>query len=254
MPHNNYFSASTDSESDILLSQSVPLSMLNELDAVSDDKYSNLVSEAEVLRVLSEILDGYPSISNHYVIRINHYDIIDTILTLCEVKGEDVKLAISNVISQRALEPWSILKEDLTKRVKLSVKSLEIIKMFITMRGSPKYVLNEIINNFSPFPRSMVAKAEHAARYLLALVDMLENFKVPLAKIVVDCGLHFTPEFNTGLLFQAQATCASSHVTVAYGGRYDNYIKANTNENNIKGIGVTVILEKIYALVDNIRV
>ncbi|KAF2078430.1 hypothetical protein CYY_000297 [Polysphondylium violaceum] len=212
---------------------------------------SRFVSDAEILRTVVEIMDEFSKDfgTNNYVIRINHYSILDGVLNLCGVQKKDfpqVYLAISQLHWKWN---WNQVVSSL-KTLGLSINCINKLSLYFKQKGELLHSVSQLETLLGNRNEAMVGIQD-----LKALSRNLQMINI-IPKFFLDLSLIHNYSYYDGIVFQAiierpnpdNPNLQKIEIIMA-GGRYDKLIRSlhpnPAQANNIGGIGVTIASEKI---------
>ncbi|KAI9818457.1 MAG: hypothetical protein M1827_000516 [Pycnora praestabilis] len=195
-----------------------------DFDIVSADTLDLALKEAEVIKVLDEIVDCFPSLdSAQMCIHLNHSDILKLIMDFCRI-SEPQRPAVIEALSKLNIGQWTwqkIRNELRMPSLGVSVTSLEDLERF-NFRESPEkaFVKLKSILGGSEFLERTTSIFAH----INAVLTYLKRFKIH-QKIFCSPLSSFNDKFyQGGLLFQCLYDTKKKDVFAA-GGRYDQLIQ-----------------------------
>jgi len=100
--------------------------------------YSLMIPDAEVLKVVTEILSQLDI--GGFVVKINHRKFLDAIVELSGCEKRKFK-AICSSIDKLDKEPWSKVKEELITMKGLTEEMTNRLGRFVEFKGKPKELL-----------------------------------------------------------------------------------------------------------------
>lgn len=198
-------------------------------DIVSIDTLDLALKEAEVIKVLDEIIQALPSLS-HMCFHVGHSDLLQLVFDFCDV---DISLrkSAAETLSHLNFQNWTWQKIRVELRhLGLSVTSLDELQKF-DFRDLPAKAFSKLKNLFQGSP--VLEKAKSTVAHLKDVIGYAKLFGVQ-TKIYVN-PLSSTREdfFIGGIMFQCVFDRKVRDVFAA-GGRYDNLIREHRLKVNSK--------------------
>ncbi|PWW78121.1 Serine/threonine-protein kinase [Tuber magnatum] len=195
-----------------------------DFDIVSYDSYDLALKEAEVIKVIDEILDAFPSLRNTQMcFHINHADLLDIIMAFCRINPEHqpgAKETLSKLNTGQWLWP-SIRKEliisgilptsldDLAKFDWRDEQEKAFSKLNLLLRGS-----------------NLVDKAKTVFTHIRTVIGYLKQFGITRNIYVNPLGTWNDKFYRGGVVFQCVVDSKKKGVFAA-GGRYDSLIQSH---------------------------
>ncbi|XP_012935952.1 eIF-2-alpha kinase GCN2 isoform X1 [Aplysia californica] len=214
----------------------------------------SLIPDAEVLTVVQEVIDLFPSLQNRkYCVRINHMSVLKAILLHC---------GIPETTHQRAL---TLLAETMNNKAKrtaaleseLKVKVTEQLSALLDTEGplgkisSILRCITKTMGQASTLAKSGLHDLEHILSHATSLGLKLE--------VLVSLGLIYNPQQYSGVVFQVMCDNRKKKRVVrevlAAGGRYDKLIERfvsplHSTSRPGHGVGVSISFDKLVAVVE----
>ncbi|OJD14239.1 PEK/GCN2 protein kinase [Emergomyces pasteurianus Ep9510] len=195
-----------------------------DFDMVSHNTLDLALKEAEVIKVLDEILNEFPSLrSAPMCFHINHSDLLDAIMSFCRISPQQTPL-VKEIISKLNIGRYSMQKirsELRSPTVGVASTSIDDLARF-DFRDSPDKALKRL--------RTIMEGTQFADRLapifarLNAVISYLKGFHVR-RKIYVNPLSSLNDKFFRGsVLFQCVSDTKRRDVFAA-GGRYDSLIQ-----------------------------
>ncbi|EDN04718.1 conserved hypothetical protein [Histoplasma mississippiense (nom. inval.)] len=226
-----------------------------DFDMISHNTLDLALKEAEVMKVLDEILNEFPSLrSAPMCFHINHSDLLDAILSFCRISPQQKPL-VKEIISKLNIGPYSIQKirsELRSPTIGVASTSVDDLARF-DFRDSPDKALKRL--------RTIMEGTEFTDRLapifarLNAVVSYLKGFRVK-RKVYVNPLSSLNDKFFRGsVLFQCVSDTKRRDVFAA-GGRYDSLIqefhpKVLYSGNQRHAVGFNLGWEKLYLSMSN---
>ncbi|XP_076353947.1 eukaryotic translation initiation factor 2 alpha kinase Gcn2 isoform X2 [Tachypleus tridentatus] len=225
----------------------------------------SLLPDAEVLFVVSEIIDAYPALQSHSYLRLNHVSLLKAVLLYCGVQDEK-HLEVYRILSGR-------MNANMTKfqiqsqliNLSLSDQTVASLYQFIEIETSLQK-LHSVLQPIIKKKGQVAFLAKQALHELEVIVSHLialgVNSKI---NIVVAPSLVYKINNFSGVLFQfvcqlKKKNRKSGMEVLAAGGRYDNLVsmfrlpQSNISSKEISqsAVGVSIAVERIVgALIED---
>ncbi|KAF2425819.1 Serine/threonine-protein kinase [Tothia fuscella] len=193
-------------------------------DIVTTDTLDLALKEAEVIKVLDEVVDGIPAFAmTQMCFHLNHSDLLELILEYCRIAISQ-RPAVKEVLSKLNVDTWTWQKVRADLRsptLGVSATSLDDLARF-DFRDTPDKVFARIKSIFEG--TEYVDRTRATFNHLQSVVEYLKQFNVR-RKIYI-CPLNSLNEkfYSGGILFQCLYDTRRRHVLAA-GGRYDRLIE-----------------------------
>jgi histidyl-tRNA synthetase len=199
--------------------------------------YPIMIPDAEILKILTEILDIF---NLNYTIKINHRKILSFILNLANIPDNKFNTVCSS-IDKLDKESWENIEDELLKK-EITPESISIIKKYILKKGNCFDLLNQL--KYDPTFNEL---NQNLFNEINLLFTYLQTFDI-IHKFSFDLTLARGLDYYTGIIYEA--TIIDNNVSIgsiAAGGRYDNLIGLFSNKN-IPSVGLSIGFERIFYL------
>ena len=222
-----------------------------DFDIVSHDAKDLSLKEAEVIKVMDEVLDELPAFNGvPMCFHVSHNDLLDTILDFCRVPQSSGSAA-KEILGRLNVQQWTWQKirfELRSPAVGISSTSLDELAQF-DFRDTPERTssrLHQIFKGTQHLVRleGTLASINRLASYL-KLSGLRRGFFVsPLSS--------FNDKFyRNGIMFQCLFD-TKKKVVLAAGGRYDQLIQdhrpraiGSSFESNLHGVGINIAWDRL---------
>ncbi|GBF98090.1 histidyl-tRNA synthetase [Raphidocelis subcapitata] len=204
--------------------------------------YPVMVPDAEVLKVLTEILDDLAL--GDYEVKLNHRKLLDAMLAIAGVPAQKFR-AICSAIDKLDKEPWGEVRREMTEDKGLAPEVADTIGQLVVLRGEPRQLLSKLQAADHPLarhPDSAAALAE-----LDALFGYLEAMGA-LHRIVFDLSLARGLDYYTGVIYEAVLQ-GGNVGSIAAGGRYDKLVGMFSGKD-VPAVGVSIGIERVFAILE----
>ncbi|GAB7346517.1 hypothetical protein MBLNU457_5203t1 [Dothideomycetes sp. NU457] len=214
-----------------------------DFDIVSCDSDDSVVHDAEVVKVVEEILDETPALASaSMAFHLNHADILDIILEYCRIDPSQ-RVAVKETISKLNFHQWTWTKiraELRSPLLGIPSTSLDELAQF-DFRDTPEKAISKIESLFED--TTYTKRLQGPIRYLRGLIETLHLFGVHRKLYICPLTCHNEKFYGGGFLFQCVNDKKNRSVFVA-GGRYDSLIeglRAHTqNAPACRAVGVNI--------------
>ncbi|KAI9807305.1 MAG: hypothetical protein M1833_000048 [Piccolia ochrophora] len=195
-----------------------------DFDIVSTDTLDLSLKEAEVLKVVNEVIDAFPSLeSAQMVFHLNHSDLLELIMEFCRIP-EPKRPAVKEIISKLNVGQWTwqkIRNELRAPSLGVWSTSLDDLECF-DFRDVPHKAFEKLRQLFHG--TDYVEKSAPIFAHLNTVAGYADEFNIQ-RKIYVSPLSSFNDKFyRGGILFQCLFDSKSKDVFAA-GGRYDRLIE-----------------------------
>ena len=217
-----------------------------DFDLVSADNLDLALREAEVLKVIDEVSQCFPSLASvQMCFHLNHARILDAILDFCDIEKKK-KPAVKETLSKLNFGPWTWAK------VRNELRSPPIAVPSTSLDDLMRFDFRESYEKAIAKLRSIFKSTElleAVFSHLKAVVMYLECFNIK--RKVYMCPLSSINErfYHGNILFQCIYDKKNRDV-FAIGGRYDSLIKDLTPASKggtYHAVGFSLAWEKLYA-------
>ncbi|KAH8663991.1 serine/threonine-protein kinase gcn2 [Xylariales sp. PMI_506] len=189
-------------------------------DIVSTDTLDLALKEAEVFKVLDEIIDAFPSL-NQMCFHVSHSDLLQLIFDFCDV-DHGIRKTAAEVLSKLNIHSWTWQKIRAELRLAgLSVASIDELQRF-DFRDTPAKAFSKLRTLLEP--GKLFERAKPTLAHLKEVITFTQRLGVR-SKIYVNPLSSFREDFFVGgILFQCVYDKKFKDVFAA-GGRYDQLIR-----------------------------
>ena len=192
-----------------------------DFDIISNDSLDLALREAEVIKVVDEIIDSVPSFAASSVVyHISHSRLLDAILVFCGVAPEKFS-GVKQIVSKLNIGQWTwakIRNELRSAPTAISSTSLDDLMRF-NFRGRYEEAITKLRDLLQD-----TDELESTFRHLEAVTTYLERFRVG-RKVYINPLSSVNEKFYQGhMLFQCVSEGKHKSVLCA-GGRYDRLIR-----------------------------
>ncbi|KAI5790224.1 kinase-like domain-containing protein [Geopyxis carbonaria] len=195
-----------------------------DFDIISYDSLDLSLKEAEVIKVVDEVIDAFPSLKGAQICyHINHSSLLDAIMDFCRIKSSargHAKEILSNLnLRQRQ---WSKIRNELvTSKLGILPTSLDDLARF-DWRDEPENAFKRLQEIFEG--TNVLDKVQSIFVHMRAVSTYLKSFGVHRKVFVNPLGIWNDKFYRGGLVFQCLYDIKKRDVFAA-GGRYDSLIQ-----------------------------
>ena len=194
-----------------------------DFDIISYDNLDLALREAEVIKIVDEIIDAFPSMASiQMCYHINHSRLLDAILTFCDIDPSK-RTPVKETISRLNIGQWNWAK------IRNELRAPSIAVAATSLEELMRFNFRDTFDKAIPRLRSILqetADLETTFSHLHAVTIYLERFGVK-RKVFINPLSSYNEKFYRGnLLFQCLYDNKKRDVFAA-GGRYDRLIQEN---------------------------
>ena len=198
-------------------------------------QYSPMIPDAEVLKIVDEILGGLNA--GKFQIKINNRKFLDAFIELSGCDKSKFK-SICSSIDKLDKSPWEEVENELINQKGLTKEQTSKLKEFVIRKDSPRAMLNKLIED-------KVFGDHKIANETLKEMDLLFTYCESLGcidNLLFDFSLARGLDYYTGLIYEAIMLEGTQLGSIAGGGRYDELVGMFSG-TPIPAIGVSIGIE-----------
>ncbi|KHJ32965.1 putative protein kinase [Erysiphe necator] len=220
-----------------------------DFDIVSTDSSDFTLKEAEVIKVLDEIVGSFPSLSaSKMCFHINHSDLLGYVFDFCRI-DPSIRNIVANTLSKLNIQSWTWQKIQLELKsplIGLSTPSVDDLQRF-NFRDTPTLAFQKLKILFEG--TNIYEKATSAITHLQEVLLYTKRFEIKNTIYITPLGSLNEKFYKGGLLFSCLFDRKIKDVFAA-GGRYDSLIQEHSNKANNRiapryAVGFNLAWEKI---------
>ncbi|MCJ1285157.1 hypothetical protein MMC26_004495 [Xylographa opegraphella] len=217
-----------------------------DFDIASHDNFDLAIREAEVIKVIDEVIEVFPSLdSENMCYHIGHSRLLDCVLAFCDI----------------AEEKWDVVKESLSKlnigqwtwaKIRNELRAPGLAVPSTSLDELQKFDFRDIYDKAIPKLRLLLASTEDLEStfsHLEAVVTYLARFNVK-GKVYINPLSSLNDKFYRGnILFQCIFNTKTRSVLAA-GGRYDQLIQQHRPNQQIEdrhAVGFNLGWDRLFA-------
>lgn len=197
-----------------------------DFDIVSYDSLDLALKEAEVLKVIDEIIDAFPSLKTAQMCyHISHANLLDIIMDFCRINPIHRPLA-KEILSKLNMGQWQwsrIRNELITSKLGILPTSLDDLARF-DWRDDPGKAFQRIQMLFEGSP--LADKAKVVFTHINSVIHYMKRFGINRKIYVNPLGTWNDKFYRGGIVFQCLVDSKKRDVFAA-GGRYDSLIQSH---------------------------
>ncbi|KAK2744973.1 hypothetical protein FQN57_004103 [Myotisia sp. PD_48] len=226
-----------------------------DFDIVSHNTLDLALKEAEVIKVLDEIIDEFPSLkSAQMCFHINHSDLLEAVMAYCRISPEQRPI-VKEVISKLNIGQWSMQK------IRSELRSPSIGVPSTSIDDLSRFDFRDNLDKTFKRLHEIMDGTEHADKLgpiynrLHILWSYLKKFNVKRKAYINPLSSFHDKLFRGSVLFQCVFDTKKREVFAA-GGRYDSLIqefqpKLRSGQPQTHAIGFHLGLDKLNASMTN---
>ncbi|KAH8683018.1 anticodon binding domain of tRNAs-domain-containing protein [Tricladium varicosporioides] len=225
-----------------------------DFDIVSSDTLDLALKEAEVMKVLDEIVTSFPALSSTKMcFHLNHSDLLGLIFDYCRIEP-GIRDAVSDTLSKLNIQSWSwqkIKTELRSPLIGMSVTSIDDLQNF-DFRDTPSKAFQKLKIIFEG--TDTFDKASSAIAHMRDVIDYTKRFQVQSKIYISPLGSLKEKFCKGGVIFSCLHDKKMKDVFVfAAGGRYDSLIREHqhrigTNHEQRHAVGFNLAWERLARL------
>eukprot|EP00873_Tetraselmis_striata_P016208 jgi/Tetstr1/436472/TSEL_025300.t1 len=204
--------------------------------------YSAMVPDAEVLKVLTEILTDLSL--GDFVIKLNHRGLLDTMMDIAGVPASKFR-PICSAIDKLDKEEWGEVRREMVEDKGLPGEVADRIEQYVKMKGEPWEMLERLTADSCALSTHPISSATLADMRIL--FQYLESMGA-LHAISFDLSLARGLDYYTGVIYEAVLT-GGGVGSIAAGGRYDRLVGMFSGKD-VPAVGVSIGIERVFSILE----
>ena len=223
-----------------------------DFDIVSVDTLDLALKEAEVIKVLDEVVVSFPALSTTQMcFHLNHADLLDLIFSFCRI-DHNIRQLVSDTLSKLNIQQytWQKIKTELrSPLIGVSATSVDDLQRF-DFRDTPTKAFQKLKTIFEG--TDMFDRASSAIAHLRDVIEYTKRFEVK-SRIYIKPLASLKEKFcKGGVVFQCIYDRKVKDVFAA-GGRYDSLVrehrhKTGSTSDERHAVGFNLAWEKLARL------
>ena len=207
-----------------------------DFDIVTDDTLDLALKEAEVLKVLDEVVDGFaPLATSQMCFHLNHSDLLQIILNFCRIPTPQQQVT-KEILSKLNIQQWTWMKiraELRAPTIGIPATSLDDLARF-DFRETPQKAFARIKSLFEG--TDLAEKAIPIFAHLSTVIGYMKQLGVGRKTYIAPLSSFNEKFYKGGIMFQCIFDKKTKDVLAA-GGRYDSLI--TEHRSKLQGHGST---------------
>lgn len=222
-----------------------------DFDIVSYDTLDLALKEAEVIKVMDEVVDEFPSLASAQMcFHLNHSDLLEFIMAFCRINIPQ-RPVVKEVLSKLNIQQftWQKIRNELrSATIGVSQTSVNDLSQF-DWRDTPEKAFTKIRNIFEG--TEYLDKTHAIFAHLSTVVGYMKRLSIH-RKVYISPLSSFNEKFYTGgILFQCLYDTKRREVLAA-GGRYDRLIeeyrpKGQSHLTGCHGVGMNLGWDRLMS-------
>ncbi|KXZ42548.1 hypothetical protein GPECTOR_136g631 [Gonium pectorale] len=204
--------------------------------------YASMVPDAEVIKVLTEILGDLKL--GQFEVKINHRGLLDAMLDIAGVPAQKFR-PICSAIDKLDKEPWEAVRTEMVEEKGLPEAVADTIGKFVVLRGEPMALLQQL--SAPDHPLACHPQGKQALDELQLMFTMLQAMGA-LSSLTLDLSLARGLDYYTGVIYEAVLQGANVG-SIAAGGRYDKLVGMFSGKD-VPAVGVSIGIERVFAIME----
>ncbi|VDN84291.1 unnamed protein product [Brugia pahangi] len=225
--------------------------------------YDLMIPEAELLRIISEILNALDV--GTFEIKVNHKLLLDGMFAVCDVPKKLYKAVYSSIDKLDKL-PWEDIKNELCNEKHIHCDVASKLETFVRLREHNNSLTNlDLLNWFEKDETtSQNNDIQKAVSEMKQLLEYCELFGI-LSTITIEPSLARGLDYYTGAIFEVTLKDCSEKIqiengdsdketrstnigSVAGGGRYDNLVSMFLPKHKVPCVGISLGIERLFTI------
>lgn len=206
--------------------------------------YATMVPDAEVLKVLVEILQSLEL--GDFEIKLNHRKLLDATMAIAGVPTSKFR-TICSAIDKLDKEPWETVRLEMVEDKGLPGYVADKVGDFVKLKGEPHQLLEKLLDPSHDLSQN--ADSKSALEELKVLFGYLESMDA-LNAITFDLSLARGLDYYSGLIYEA-VLVGGTVGSIAAGGRYDKLVGMFSGKD-VPAVGVSIGIERVFSIMEGL--
>ncbi|KAI8785191.1 eukaryotic translation initiation factor 2-alpha kinase 4 [Biomphalaria glabrata] len=229
-------------------------------DIITPSSSASLIPDAEVLTVVQEIINKYPSLqARNYYVRMNHMSLLKAVLLHCGIAENLHSTTLALLTEKMPSKPKSKISDLVSDhlKIKLSEQAATQLNVLLNVEGPIDKVSREAcIRSITKGTSLACSLAKTGLHDIENIISHTVSLGLKL-KIIVTVGLIYNPNQYSGVIFEVMCDSKKKKKllpeVLAAGGRYDKLIEkfkvyASASEYP-RGVGISLSFDRLAAVV-----
>ena len=209
---------------------------------IAGPNYGKMIPEAEVLKVVVEILTQLPV--GGFNIKLNHRILLDAMTNIAKIPDDKFKVVCSS-IDKLDKEEWSVVKEELLSK-QITEEQANKLWEYVQLKDKPKDLLVKLqnISELTSNEKGKVALDEMSILIDYISIENIDKY------CTFDLSLARGLDYYTGLIYETVLTDTDKVGSISGGGRFDNLVGMFSGKQ-IPAVGVSIGIERIFNILED---
>ena len=216
--------------------------------------FESMCPDAEVLKIIAEIL-GSPKLDlGEFVIKVNDRNILDGMLEACGVPKDKIRAACS-AVDKLDKNTWEAIKNEMVNEKGIDEKVADLIGKYVYKNAKLDHEDFEhssavnMLNDLKTDPLMQNKSMEIGLVNMEKLMGYCHLFGLR-GEFQFDLSLARGLDYYTGPIFEA-VLCGANVGSVSGGGRYDGLVNSLAGtKKQIPCVGMSIGIERLMAIID----
>ena len=219
--------------------------------------YEPMSSDAEVLKIVKEIVSSPVLDLGEFSIKLSDRKILEGLLTACGVKPDQIRPA-SSAIDKLDKAPWEEVRKEMVECKNIPEEVADMIGEYVVFNGtlnndiveeSDAYKLVEKLQNDEKLKSKKNKQLEEGLSDMKKLLTFCSYFGIG-KELSFDLSLARGLDYYTGPIFETVLT-GKNVGSITGGGRYDKMVSEFTNSKRLTPcVGTSFGIERIMTIVE----
>ena len=216
--------------------------------------YEKMCPDAEVLKIIAEILSSPKLDLGEFIIKVNDRNILDGMLEACGVPKDKIRPACS-AVDKLDKNPWDCVKNEMVNEKGIAEEVVDLIGKYVYKNGKLDNAVFEesdamkLVNDLKSDPLLKNKSMEIGLANIEKLMSYCHVFGLK-TEIQFDLSLARGLDYYTGPIFEA-VLCGANVGSVSGGGRYDGLVNGLAGtKKQIPCVGMSIGIERLMAIIE----
>ena len=208
---------------------------------IAGPNYGKMIPEAEVLKVVVEILTQLPV--GGFNIKLNHRMLLDAMVNIAGIPDDKFKVVCSS-IDKLDKEEWSVVKAELLTK-EITEEQANKLWEYVQLKDKPKDLLIKLqnISELTSNEKGKIALDEMSILIDYITIEEIDKY------CTFDLSLARGLDYYTGLIYETVLTDTDKVGSISGGGRFDNLVGMFSGKQ-IPAVGVSIGIERIFNILE----
>ena len=208
---------------------------------IAGPNYGKMIPEAEVLKVVVEILTQLPL--GGFNIKLNHRMLLDAMVKIAGIPDDKFKVVCSS-IDKLDKEEWNVVKAELLTK-EITEEQANKLWEYVQLKDKPKDLLVKLqnISELTSNEKGKIALDEMSILIDYITIEEIDKY------CTFDLSLARGLDYYTGLIYETVLTDTDKVGSISGGGRFDNLVGMFSGKQ-IPAVGVSIGIERIFNILE----